>query len=97
MKKLLLVLLVLFVSTFTLMSCTRIQEPVKGALTKVKLKDLNAIPIEYGSLVSVTTHEAYPGWAQLWFEDEDRTIRIVLIEFTEQRRVHENVTVIPRN
>ena len=96
MKKLLLVLLVLFVSTFTLISCTRIQEPAKGALKTVTLKNLNAIPIEYGSLVGVTANPQFPTWAQLWFEDEDRTIRIVSVGYFD-RKILENVTVIPRN
>ena len=47
--------------------------------------DLKGIPAEYGSLISVTTHAAYPGWAQLWFEDDQKTIRLVRIEFHKHK------------
>ena len=82
----------------TMTSCERTGEPVPGAgeLLKVELSDMNGIPGDYGELVDVTTHAAYDGWAQLWFEDEEKTIRMVRIQFHDNR-VHENVLVIPRN
>jgi len=96
MKKLLLVLLVFFLSTFTLISCTRIQEPAKGALKTVTLQNLNAIPIEYGSLISITSIPEGPGLAQLWFEDDDRNIRIVRVNFIGQITLCRDVTIITR-
>lgn len=95
MKKLLLILLLLSLVTFPLISCSRVQEPDKGALKTIKLKKLDSIPIEYGSLVSITANPEFPRWAQLWFEDDDRTIRMVHIGFAENR-VSEKVIIIPR-
>jgi len=82
----------------TATSCERTNQPGAGAggLLKVELTDLSSIPGDYGELVDVTTHAAYDGWAQLWFEDEEKTIRMVRIQFHDNR-VHENVLVIPRN
>ena len=67
----------------------------KGQLSMEKISDLTSIPAEYGKLVEITSQDSYTGWAQLWFEDEENTIRIVRVSFAENR-VHEDVTVIPR-
>ena len=67
-----------------------------GSLTEVKMKTLSEIPKEYGELKAVTTHAAYEGWSQLWFIDEEKTIRMVRVQFHENR-FHEYVLVIPRN
>ena len=69
--------------------------PPPGQLEKISLKHLDLIPLEYGELVSVTTHAQYEGWAQLWFVDEERTIRMVRVQF-HTNRLHENVLTIPR-
>ena len=95
MKKLIFVILITLI-TLPLISCARVQETAKGELKTVKLKKLDAIPIEYGSLAGVTADTEFPKWAQLWFEDDDGTIRVVSVEFLDQK-VNENVTVIPRN
>ena len=96
--KTLYVLITLPFLLLSITSCERVGQPVAkvGELVKVELTDMNSIPGDYGELVGVTTHAAYKGWAQLWFEDEDRTIRMVRIEFNNNR-VHEDVLVIPRN
>jgi len=96
MKKLLLTFLIISLSTFFLISCSRVNEPTKGELKIVKLKKLDAIPLEYGSLVGVTANPDFSRWAQLWFEDDDRVIRVVSVWFLDQK-INENVTVIPRN
>ena len=96
MKKLLLIVLLLSLLTYPLISCSRVQAPTQGKLKTVKLEKLDAIPTEYGSLVSVIPHATFRGWAYLWFEDDDRTIRIVEIAF-EENRLNEYITVIPRN
>ena len=93
MKKLLIAFLIISLSTFLLTSCSRVQEPTKGELKKVILEKLDAIPIEYGSLVGVIANPESLRWAQLWFEDDDGIIRVV----SAGQSIHENVTVIPRN
>ena len=96
MKKLFLTFLIISFSTFSLISCSRVDELTKGELKTVKLKKLDAIPLEYGSLVGVTANPDFPRWAQLWFEDDDSVIRVISVGFFEQI-INENVTVIPRN
>jgi hypothetical protein len=82
----------------TMNACERTSQPVPGAgeLLKVELAELKSIPGDYGDLTAVTTHAAYEGWAQLWFEDEEKTIRMVRVQFHDNR-VHEDVLVIPRD
>ena len=96
MKKYFFVLILLF--SFAIISCeSRLAEwSEPGKLEKIQLSDLSGIPLEYGKLINVTTHAAYEGWSQLWFEDENNIIRMVRIQF-HTNRIHERVLVIPRN
>ena len=95
MKCFILVLLMLISIMF---SCQRIDKvsSVKGELRSIILQDVSAIPAEYGTLVSVTTHAQYEGWSQLWFVAEDSTIRMVRVQF-HNNLINNNVLVIPRN
>ncbi len=95
MKRLSLLIIPLLILIFMISSCQRVSSPLVGELQELKLSNLKGIPLEYGSLISVTTHAAWPGWAQLWFEDDDRTIRVVRVGFLNNK-VHETVLVIPR-
>jgi len=94
MKRYYVLICLLFILS-TVLSCERIDQPISayGDLTTI---DLKSIPKEYGKLVSVTTHARYEGWAQLWFVDEESTIRMVRIQF-HNNQVHDKVKVIPRN
>jgi hypothetical protein len=96
MKRLILIFLMLFISTLPLVSCSRVQEPSKGELETVKLNKLDGIPTEYGDLVNVTANPQFPNWAQLWFKDDDGTVRVVSVGFFEQK-ILKKVIVIPRN
>ena len=40
---------------------------------------LPEIPASYGELEAVTSVSEYPGWFQMWFEDDEGTIRIVRV------------------
>jgi hypothetical protein len=95
--KALFVLMALPFLAITTTSCERLDKPAPGAgeLAKIELTDLSGIPAEYGELVGFTTHAAYEGWAQLWFEDDDGTIRIVRVSIAN--RIHTDVLEIPRN
>ncbi len=64
-------------------------------LKEITLENLKEIPAEFGDLTAVTTHAAYEGWSQLWFIDEQKTIRMVRVQFHENR-IHEKILVIPR-
>jgi hypothetical protein len=56
---------------------------------------LPEIPAEYGELEAVTTIPEYPGWFQMWFEDDAGTIRIVRVQLFNNQMPTE-VKVIPR-
>ena len=80
------------------LSCTRL--PEKPAQTGVmaaseQLPALDSIPPEWGKLVSVTTNPAYPGWFQLWFEDEASTVRMAAFDF-RTRQFDPDALVLPR-
>ncbi len=99
MKKSLFMFFMIVLTVFLLIACSRVQkEPVytKGELRTVKLKELDGIPREYGSLVGVTANPVYHRWAQLWFQDDNGTVRVVTVGFFDQTML-EDVTVIPRN
>jgi hypothetical protein len=86
---------ILLVCTF---SCRQIPQPPvseKGELESVQLSDLKGIPAEFGSLISVTVSPEFPNWAQLWFQDDTKNIRIVRVGWMENR-IHQNVVIIPR-
>lgn len=79
-------------------SCTKMQD--KSALpgpvlTNEQLPALDSIPTQWGKLVSVTTNPAYPGWFQLWFEDETSTVRMVAFNH-KTSKLDPKVVVIPR-
>jgi hypothetical protein len=71
-------------------------EKQSGSLKEEVMKNLNEIPKEFGDLTAVTTHASYEGWSQLWFIDEQQTIRMVRVQFHENR-IYEKVLIIPRH
>jgi hypothetical protein len=98
MKKLLLLLVFIALSILIIISCRKVQHPTipAGKLAKIQLSELTGIPLEYGTLISVTAHAQYEGWAQLWFVDSLQTIRMVRVQF-HANQIHDSVLVIPRN
>jgi hypothetical protein len=69
--------------------------PQAWQLKMETLSSQDAIPMEYGNLVGVTSDSTYPSWTQLWFEKPDKTIVVVKVIWTEGA-LQKNVTVIPR-
>jgi len=97
MKRQGVIIIIVLICTFIITCCARVQEQSgKGELKTVELKALDAIPKDYGSLVSVTANPEFPKWAQLWFEDENGIIRVVSVGFFDQK-IMNSVTEIPRN
>ncbi|MFA4948299.1 MAG: hypothetical protein WC674_07315 [Candidatus Krumholzibacteriia bacterium] len=79
-------------------SCARLPEkPAQEGVTvgSEQLPALNSIPAEWGKLVSVTTNPAYPGWFQLWFEDETNTVRMATFNF-RTKQLDPDAMVLPR-
>jgi hypothetical protein len=80
------------------LSCTRLPEESaqKGVMVgSEQLPALDSIPSEWGKLVSVTTNPAYPGWFQLWFQDETSTVRMVAFDL-QTKQFNSNAIVLPR-
>jgi hypothetical protein len=63
------------------------------ALASVALQD--SIPADYGRLVAVTSSDAFPGWAQLWFERPDQSIVTVFVDF-QNGEVRDKILLMPR-
>ena len=93
MKKYSLLVLIALVSIVFLFSCQRVDESKELKFDETIRQE--GIPLEYGSLVAVTTQTDWPGWAQLWFEDEDHTIRMIRVEF-HKGIISEGVRTIQR-
>jgi len=96
MKYVLCSILALVICFIMFLSCEPLvkQKPVtKTDLKDIVLSNKSGIPKEFGTLVSVTTTEE---WAQLWFVDEEQTIRKVSLHFLDYQ-LFDTVLVIPRN
>lgn len=96
--------MVMLLSVVTLcmwsISCERLgpDEAVLKAVRQLKiepLKALDAIPLEFGNLVGVSSDSSKPNWAQLWFEKQDKTIVVVWVNFLEGG-LHATYVLVPR-
>jgi hypothetical protein len=73
-------------------ACKR-TSPFLGELGSAPTAYVDAIPLEYGRLVAVSTTGG--SWDALWFEKADKTIIVVPVKWMEQR-LGDSVTVIAR-
>ena len=76
------------------LGCERIKAPTEDISGIASV--LTSIPADYGELEAVTSLAEYPGWFQLWFEDEAGTIRIVRVKLFENL-MHNQVKTIERS
>ena len=95
-KTVLLMLLISSILALNFLSCKKVETIPEGNLALVKLENLNSIPSEYGTLVSVTINPTFPRISQLWFQDNEGTIRMVSVG-TIDKAILEQVMVIPRS
>jgi hypothetical protein len=98
MKRILIGIFVLAIA-LGLAACTQLKSEGQMDEANLSFQELaknDAIPASYGKLVSVTSTEKYPGWAQLWFEKEDGTITTVLLNFQTGTLRHK-ILVTPRS
>ena len=75
-------------------SCQRITPVSENDFNTIEIPGIKGIPLEFGSLVAVT--ESTAGIANLWFQDDEKTIRIVRISVA-QSRIFQKINVIPRH
>lgn len=101
MKKLITGIVVTFISLFVFQSCTRIipegaNVHVPGKVKTIQLSNVEGIPMEFGSLISVIPDSREPKLSVLWFEDQEGTIRSVRVAI-HNNRIRPTVLVFPRN
>jgi len=85
---------------FAVSACQRMDEwqPLteqEGQLHIEKAKFLDAIPAEYGDLVSVTSMADHPSWVQAWFVRPDKSLVVVWINGNTGKMLDHRL-VIPR-
>jgi|SRR5580693_485040 hypothetical protein len=95
-RKTIVALFILAVCLVTV-SCKKLHEPIKptGLLIIEAPKFRDAIPKEYGPLISVTSNSQLPSWYALWFQRSDGTITVVFVE-VDEGKLDEKVVTIPR-
>ena len=89
----LLVVASLLALSMGLASCTKIEKgpTPEGQLGTVSNPFTDAIPREYGRFVGVSS--AGDGWNALWFEKEDKTIVVVVVNWIEQKMFAESAVI----
>ncbi len=82
---LVLLLLVAFVP-----SCTRLSKPdgAGGDLAIEQVPASGVIPQEWGALISVSSVADFPHAAQLWFQDREGNVRIVVLDLSTHQFVN---------
>jgi hypothetical protein len=68
---------------FTLFSCTPIPEPELSGEKSIPMETLpvaGSIPAEWGDLVAVTVNPSFSYQYQLWFQDEQGAVRLVVFD-----------------
>ena len=89
-------ILVLVIGAQLTATCAKLAAPTAtpGGIPAEVLAVHDTVPLEWGSLVSVSSAAEYPNLVQLWFQDREGTIRYVVMSL----RTHElrNAHVIRR-
>jgi len=67
----------------------------EGKLPIEKAKFLDAIPADFGDLISVTSNAAHPWWVQAWFMRPDKSLVVVWINGRTGKMLDQYLT-IPR-
>ena len=87
LSRIILCLLIGFLVLINL-SCTKLteEEPViKGEVNVEELPYKDAIPANWGKLISVSSSPEVAQWVQLWFENEEGQIRMVAYNIIKNR------------
>lgn len=68
------------VALVLVLGCARIEdrpEPTEGDIAVVEMPSPDSIPAAWGDLISVSNSSDFAHLFQLWFQDEEGTIRMV--------------------
>ena len=80
------------------MSCTRIdagKRPEEGGIASEKLEDVTSIPSKWGKLISVSHRPDFENVFQLWFQDEDGNLSMVVYNMNTNRLIPD-IILIPQ-
>jgi hypothetical protein len=93
------VLLVLAGLILLFSSCTKIsEEPTEGdpeAIAIENISQANAVPSNWGKLISVSHRPDFENVFQLWFQDEDGNIRMAVYNMRKNRLL-QSALIIPQ-
>jgi hypothetical protein len=80
-----------------IVSCKKLGHPTSpaGPLIYETVKFTDAIPQDYGPLISITQNPKVPDWVGLWFQRSNGSITVVFVN-TTQGMIYERALTIPR-
>ncbi len=80
-----------------IVSCKKMGQPTipTGPLTYETVKFTDAIPQDYGPIISITQNPQTPEWVGLWFQRSNGSITVVFVN-TIQGKIYERALTIPR-
>jgi hypothetical protein len=84
---------------FSLFSCTPIPQPeLSGdkSIPTMTLPVAGSIPAEWGNLVTVTVNPSFSYQYQLWFQDEQGAVRLVVFDNRSKQLLNES-RLFPRS
>ncbi len=92
-----LIALSILAMSLVIVSCKKLGQPTNPTepLTYETVKFVDAIPQDYGPLISVTQNPQAPGWVGLWFQRSNGNITVVFVN-TDKGMIYERVLSIPR-
>lgn len=83
-------LLALLVLLLVLPSCAKLERPMPSSanLPSEDLPGRASLPAQWGNLVSVTSADAFPDLLQLWFQDREGNVRMVVFNLSTNEFLH---------
>ena len=87
---------IIILAVLLLLLCLTSCEKTTPNLSEEYLVAIDDIPMEYGTLIAVSSIAEYPDWFQLWFQNEEGTIRVVRMHFFKDK-MHQEVKTITRS
>jgi hypothetical protein len=69
-------------------SCARIYTPPPPSAASLPDEPVpvgNVVPAEWGTLVQVSSTDVFPDLLQLWFQDKDGNLRMLVLDVTTHR------------
>lgn len=76
-------------------ACQKLQPSPASQVPNEALTRPDSVPAAWGNLVGVSAVGQYPDLVQLWFQDDQKVIRVVVMRPATWEIVH--ARVIPRN